>query len=226
MDNGIFLLVLLVLIAMLGASLILLIVAWGKLSVTLQLNSTPMILIYTALIISYFVISLMTIQLIVGFILYMIGYGKTDPSLTKYLMDRYGYTESKASELVTKMGDEGINYFKSPMMGDIDAANRLVLRFHGAGEVFKSVSVILYLFSLVLIFVLGTAALATINQQLLTNNSGFGMLISSVVISGISIITLGVIYYFMLRKSSERRKKLQVDENHIKDLMSVDRKKL
>lgn len=208
---------------MLGTSLALLAAAWTKLSVTLKPDSTPMILIYTALMISYIVISLMGIQLIVGFILYMIGYGKTDPSLVKYLTTEYGYTEKDAASKVASMGTDGIDFFKTTMIKDIDSANSLVLNFHGAGEVFKSVSVILYVISLGLIFTFGVAGIATINQSQLTNNSGFGLLVSSVTISAVSLAVLGIIYFVMIRKSHGRKEVVKSDMERLTTLANLSK---
>jgi hypothetical protein len=221
MNNGIYLLVLLTLIVMLGTSMALLIAAWTKLSVTLPKDSTPMILIYTALIVSYIVISLMAIQLVVGFILYMIGYGKTDPSLVKYLENEYGYSEKDAATKVANIGQEGIDFFKTTMIKDVDNANSLVLKFHGAGEVFKSVSVLLYVFALGLIFALGVAGVATINQSDLTNNSGFGLLVSSITLSAVSLVLLGIIYFIMVRKSGERKKLVKADMQRLSQLANL-----
>lgn len=221
MNNGVFLLALLTLILMLGVSLALLIAAWTKLSVTLPKDSTPMILIYTALIVSYIVISLMTIQLVVGFILYMIKYGQTDPSLTKYLMEEYGYSETAAATKVSNIGPEGINFFTSTMTKDIDNANSLVFKFHGTGEVFKSVSILLYVVSIGLIFGFGVAGIATIKQSQLTNNSGFGLLISSVTLSAVSLVVLGVIYFIMVRKSGERKALVKADMQRLSTLANI-----
>lgn len=215
MDNGVYLLALLVLIIMLGTSLGLLAASWNMLVVTLPATSTPMILVYTALAISYVVISLMFLQLIVGFILFMIGYGKTDSSLTKYLVSEYGYSEQEAASLVSKAGNDGIKFFNNTMIKDVDNANSLVLRFKGAGEVFKSVSIILYVFSLALIFVLGVSAAATIDRNKLTNNGGYGLLLSSISISAVSIIILTIAYIFMVKKSKTRRELLTNDKERL-----------
>lgn len=228
MNNVVFMLVILGVGTLIGINLILLMAAWSQLTNYIDGKSTSMILIYTASIISYVVLSTMLILLIIGLILYLVGYGKADQSVIQYLV-RIGYSETDAVKIANEIGPEGLLFYNDTMTKDINNANSLRFQFNGAGESFKSIMILIYTIALALMFIMGLVALILINSAEVPNNSGYGLLISSVVVSGLSLLVLGVIYFVMMRTSHKRLDKVSEDQAHLSSILkesSIDTTKL
>lgn len=214
MNNTFYLLSILVLALILMVILSLMATGYNLLLPTLGSNNTAIILIFVATLIGYIVLSLMIIQLVVGLILYLIGYGKTDESLVKYLTKEFGYSENEAARIVDRMGSEGTLFFKDTVVQDLDQAGKYQFKFNGA-ETFKSVSIMLYVFSIGIIFVLGVSALSTLNTNTLPNDAAYGLLLSSVVLSGVSLVMVGVIYYLLVKKNAKYVQKAKEDREEL-----------
>jgi len=219
MNNVTFMLVILGIGILIAINLVLIMTAWSKLSNQLGPGSTSMILVYTASIISYVILSTIFILLLIGFILFLVGYGKASESVTDYLM-KLGYDQVEAIKLAEDLGPEGMLFYNETMSKDINNANSLRFQFNSAGEAFKSAMIMIYTFGLAIIFIMGLVALIVVDPKLIPNNSGYGLLLSSVVVSGLSLLVLAIVFFAMFRTSSKRLSRVSDDNARLSSLIN------